>query len=240
MLSICWRSVPRLRNIYSFGIKAQLKDLTSNPTYVCHLSTCAWLVSPSCLTADQPNPNSVSPVHTPYRGAPGLPAAPPGNSERPLSPALQRTLQPRPQLCHGYAQVTARGLHATDSVRGGSRKYEGSHVRRDESGCVDHVIHVAITYSWAPSASLLGGGWGIICQKLTVTANNTRNVQHLFHPVHRYSLKNVYIKKKNVPRATTSMGLPPVSWTELTDQKCTDFKPSRNNFKLSIFEKKNG
>lgn len=30
-------------------------------------------------------------------------------------------------------------------------------------------------------------------------------------------------------------GLSPVSGTELTDQKCTDFKTSRNNFKLSIF-----
>jgi hypothetical protein len=44
----------------------------------------------------------------------------------------------------------------------------------------------------------------------TLTAANTRNVQHLSNHIHRYSLKNVY----NTPMTTGLFK---------TDQKCTDF-----------------
>ncbi len=174
---------------------------------------CPWL-SLFRVAADQPNPNVVSLVHAPYRGAPGLPAAPPRNSQCPLPSTLQRTLQPRPQLCHGHAQVTACGLNATNGISRAKRKQEDSHVGRDDSSCVDNVINVATTYFWAPTASFGAGGGGVICQKLTVTANNTRNVQHLSHPVHRYSLKNVYINE-TCPKPQAQWGFllsPELNW----------------------------
>lgn len=143
----------------------------------------------SCRAADQSNPNAVGPLYSPHRGAPGLPAAPPRDSQRPLPSALQRTVQPRPQLCHGHAQVTAHGTAASNAT---TRKRDARYVLPDLGSCVDYVVTVATTYSGA-SPSLAAAGWGVSCQKLTDNANNTRNVQHLTHPVHRYSLKNVYI-----------------------------------------------
>lgn len=71
-----------------------------------------------------------------------------------------------------------------------------------------------------PTASFELRGWGDICHKLTVIANNCRNVQHLTRPVHRYSLKNVYTMK--VAPATTNSKWAFVPSPELTDEKCTD------------------
>lgn len=62
------------------------------------------------------------------------------------------------------------------------------------------------------SRSPITPGWGVKCQKLTVTANNTRNVQHLTHPLHRNSLKNVYINATR-PKPQPERVLAPVSWT---------------------------
>lgn len=125
-------------------------------------------------------------MHAPHRGAPGFPAAAPRDGQRPLPAALQRTLQPGPQLGHGHAKVTATAMHGLGGGTGG-----GGRVRRD-SRDNDRAERSATEATANPRAPPDTGGGGVTCQKLTVTANNNRNVQHLSHPVHRYSLKNVY------------------------------------------------
>lgn len=235
------RCIGKGRTSYSFSLKdgcdivkeQNMKSLLTLSLSLAYPSKCPRSFS---SIADQPNPDVVRPVHAAHRGAPGLPAAAPRNRQRPLPSALQRTLQPRPQLRHGHAQVTACGPDATNSISGRRRKREDSRARPDEHRRGDHVIDAAAAYPCAPRASFHAGGRGVIRQKLTVTANNTRNVEHLSHPVHRYSLKNVYINETR-PEPQHTWGFLPSS--ELTDQKCTDFKTSRNNFKLSIF-KRNG
>lgn len=157
----------------------------------------------SSLAADQPNSNVVSTVHSPYRGAPGIPAAPPRDGQRPLSSTLQRTVQPRPQLCHGHAQVTACGPIITYGTIRSPRKWDHSYVWWDRSNCVDYDITTAGTYSRAHSG---GARSQKVSEQLTVNANNTRNVQHLIHPVHRYSLKNVYINATR-PKPQPEWGL---------------------------------
>lgn len=105
--------------------------------------------------ADWSDTHAVGRVYSPHRGAAGLPAASPRDGERALPPALQGAVQSRPQCSDHHAQVTSYG---PTSESGPQR---------------DRGRIITATAKPGPQARTLQ----------TLTAANTRNVQHLSNPI---------------------------------------------------------